>query len=343
MRQLDEAAKEAGIVVLNEVGVDPGVDHLNAIKIIDEVHAKGGKIKQFYSYCGGVPAPECADNPLGFKFSWSPRGALLSQQNSASFLFEGKRVDISAQDLMSAAKPFHVTDGYAFVAYPNRDSVPFRAVYNIPEAETVVRGSLRYAGNPEFVRALADLGWLDAGGKSWLEPGLTFLQIQQKAIGAKESDENSLISRIKEVCHFQSDVESERIISGLRWMGLLSSEQASVKGNLLDTLCGQLEKRLSYLPGERDLVMLQHKFVVEQNDGKTETITSTLELLGDPNGHSAMAKSVGVTCGVASQLLLDGHPALDVPGVLAPYTKEMCEPIRRLVEAEGIIMVELHS
>ncbi|KAJ8102807.1 Saccharopine dehydrogenase [Lipomyces tetrasporus] len=341
MRELDGAVKEAGIVVLNEVGLDPGIDHLYAIKTIDEIHAKCGMVKQFYSYCGGLPAPECANNPLGFKFSWSPRGALLAQRNSASYLSEGKQVDISAQDLMSASKPYFVNDRYSFVAYPNRNSVPFREFYNIPEAETVIRGSLRYEGNPEFIQALVDLGWLDAEEKHWLNAELTWAQIQQKAIGAEDSTTGTLISRIKEICKFSSEAECDRIVSGLEWMGLLSSERATVRGgNLLDTLCGQLENLLNYQPGERDLVMLQHKFVVEWRDGKTDTLTSTLELLGDPKGYSAMAFSVGITCGIASQLLLDGCSALSTPGVLAPYTKEMCDPIREIVEREGIKLVE---
>jgi saccharopine dehydrogenase (NADP+, L-glutamate forming) len=131
------------------------------------------QVREFYSYCGGLPAPECSDNPLKFKFSWSPRGALLSQQNSAIFLKEGKVVEIPAQDLMTTTKPYYVMDGYDFVAYPNRNSVPFREFYNIPEAHTVVRGSLRYEGNPAFVKALIDLGWLDTEQKDWLKDGMT--------------------------------------------------------------------------------------------------------------------------------------------------------------------------
>lgn len=252
------------------------------------------QIKKFYSYCGGLPAPECAHNPLGFKFSWSPRGALLSQCNSASFISEGKQVDISSQDLMAIAKPYHVLDGYDFVAYPNRDSVPFREFYNIPEADTVVRGSLRYKGNPEFVHSLAKLGWLDTEEKPWLKPGMTWAQIMQKAIGIDtgEPEErfavslaldgfyltlcllSALIPRIKEICKFSNEADSDRIISGLRWIGLFSSTQADVRGgNLLDTLAGQLEKLMSYQPGERDLVMLQHKFVIEWSDGKTVCLT----------------------------------------------------------------------
>ncbi|KAL8808154.1 MAG: hypothetical protein Q9182_000218 [Xanthomendoza sp. 2 TL-2023] len=269
IRELDGLAKDAGITVLNEVGVDPGVDHLWAIKKINEVHSKGGKVKEFHSYCGGLPAPECANNPLGFKFSWSPRGALLSRYNAARFLSGGKEVEISNQNLMDVSKPYFVLDRYDFVAYPNRNSVPFRDFYNIPEADTVIRGSLRYAGNPAFIKSFIQLGWLNAEKKDWLIPGLTWAQIMQKAVGAQDTSEMSLITRVKDVCDFSDAAESERIIAGLRSYGLFSSDEATVRGgNLLDTLCAQLEKGLSYRPGERDLVILQHKFVVEWQDGK---------------------------------------------------------------------------
>lgn len=123
------------------------------------------QVKEFYSYCGGLPAPEIADNPLRMKFSWSSRGVFMSQCNSASFIKDDKKVDIPAEDLISTAVPYHVLDGYDFRAYPNRDTVPFRAFYNIPEAHTVIRGSLRYDGNPQLIRALFTSGWLDAQSK----------------------------------------------------------------------------------------------------------------------------------------------------------------------------------
>jgi saccharopine dehydrogenase (NADP+, L-glutamate forming) len=126
---------------------------------------------------------------LKFKFSWSPRGALLSQHNSAIFLKDGKIVEIPAQDLMATASPYYVMDGYDFVAYPNRNSVPFREFYGIPEAHTVVRGSLRYEGNPAFVKALIDLGWLDTTRKDWLIDGITWAEIWQKMIHAAKPEE----------------------------------------------------------------------------------------------------------------------------------------------------------
>ena len=177
--------------------------------------------------------------------------------------------------------------GYDFVAYPNRDSVPFREFYKIPEAETVIRVSLRYEGNPALIKALVDAGWLDGEEKEWLKPGITWAEITQRVISATDTSEryillpniditsliilfsSSLVATIKERCKFRSEAESERITSGMRYFGLLSSEEATIRGsNLLDTLCSRLEKLLSFQPGERDLVMLQHKFVVEWEDGK---------------------------------------------------------------------------
>jgi spermidine synthase len=339
MRELDEEAKAAGIVVLNEIGLDPGIDHLYAVKTISEVHEKGGKIKQFLSYCGGLPAPECSGNPLGYKFSWSSRGVLLALLNSASYLSESKQLDIVGSDLMQYAKPYFISPAFAFVAYPNRNSVPFREFYNIPEAETIVRGTLRYQGFPEFIKALVDLGFLDATEKEWLTADLTWAEVTQKAISANDASESSLVSHIKFVCKFPSESESARIISGFRWIGLFSTAKVAPRGkNLLDTLCAQLEGLMKYEQGERDLVMLQHKFVVEWADGTEQTLTSTLEQYGSPSGHSAMALTVGVPCGIATQLVLDG--VIDTPGVLQPYTKEICEPIRAVLESEGLGLVE---
>ncbi|KZV66301.1 saccharopine dehydrogenase [Peniophora sp. CONT] len=340
MRELDAAAKEAGIVVMNEIGLDPGIDHLYAVKTIGEVHAKGGKVKQFLSYCGGLPAPECSDNPLGYKFSWSSRGVLLALLNNGSFYKDGQAVSVKGGDeLMSIAKSYYITPAFAFVAYPNRDSKPFRESYEIPEAETVVRGTLRYQGFPEFIKALVDAGFLDQEAKDWLKEGITWAEITQKAVGASDSSEAALIEKIKSKTSFPDKSEEQRIISGMRWIGLFSTEKAPVRaGNLLDTLCARLEELMKYEEGERDLVMLQHKFFVEWADGTESILTSTLEAYGAPQGHSAMALLVGVPCGIATQLVLDG--VINQKGIQAPYSKEICDPIREILEKEGIGMVE---
>jgi len=259
--------------------------------------------------------------------------------NSASYISGGKQLDILGSELMGVAKPYFISPAYAFVAYPNRNSVPFGEWYNIPEAETVVRGTLRYQGFPQFIKALVDLGWLDDTVKEWLTGDLTWAEVTQKAIGASSSSEVDLIARIKEVAKFPDELEASRIISGFRWIGFFSSEKVQPRaGNLLDTLCARLEGLMKYETGERDLVMLQHKFVVEWQNGKTDIITATLEVYGDPSGHSAMARTVGIPCGIASQLVLDG--VINQVGVQRPYAKELCDPIRKILEEEGIEMVE---
>lgn len=189
MMELDAAAKEAGITVMNEIGLDPGIDHLYAVKTIDEVHKAGGKITSFLSYCGGLPAPENSDNPLGYKFSWSSRGVLLALRNAAKYYKDGKVVEIAGPELMAAAKPYFIYPGYAFVAYPNRDSTPYLERYSIPEAQTVVRGTLRYQGFPEFIRTLVDLGFLSDEEQDFLKPiidapVLTWKEATAKIVGS---------------------------------------------------------------------------------------------------------------------------------------------------------------
>ncbi|GAA5890862.1 hypothetical protein JCM6882_008838 [Rhodosporidiobolus microsporus] len=342
MKALHDEAVAAGITVLNEIGLDPGIDHLYAVKTIDEVHQAGGKIKGFLSYCGGLPAPASADNPLGYKFSWSSRGVLLALLNSAKLYSQGQLVEIDGKDLMKHAKPYYINPAFAFVAYPNRDSTPFREFYNIPEAETVVRGTLRYQGFPEFIKALVDIGFLNEAPVEILAKGaqaLPWAEVTKQALGAQGTDEASLIAAIKAKTAFPDPSEEQRIISGLRWIGLFSTtEVVTPRGNLLDTLCATLEAKMQYESGERDMVMLQHKFIVEKADGQEEIRTSTLLDYGVPNGTTSMAKLVGVPCGIAVQCVLDGlWPAR---GVIAPYTRDIVDPLLAGVEAEGITMVE---
>ncbi|PWN51060.1 putative chimeric spermidine synthase/saccharopine reductase [Violaceomyces palustris] len=356
IRELEPEIKKAGITVMNEIGLDPGIDHLYAVKAIDEVHAEGGKIKSFLSYCGGLPAPEAADNPLGYKFSWSSRGVLLALRNTAKFYQAGSKeaLTVSGQELMAAAKPFYISPAFSFVAYPNRDSTPFREWYGIPEAETCIRGTLRYQGFPEFILSLVKLGFLDDESKDWLSVanGLSWAEVTAKMIGAADTSEASLIAAVKAKCSFKSAEEEQRVIQGLRWLDLFStSVKATVRGtavqqkegkggNPLDTLCATLESKCAYEAGERDMVMLQHKFEIETKEGESKTLTSTLLDYGIPHGTTSMAKLVGVPCAIATKLILEGHPALTQTGILAPYSKEICDPIRLELEKEGIVLEE---
>lgn len=351
IRALEPEIRAAGITVLNEIGLDPGLDHLYAVKAIADVHATGGKVKSFLSYCGGLPAPEAATNPLGYKFSWSSRGVLLALRNTARFLQDGAVREVSGLDLMQTARPYYIMPAFAFVAYPNRDSTPFREFYGIPEAETLIRGTLRYQGFAEIVLALVRIGFLSEDAPAWLRAGqgLTWAQITAHLLGAA-ADEASLLAAVRARCAFRSADEEDLVLRGLRWLGLFEPCAADVvgtpaqteagAGNPLDTLCRSLEGKCAYAPGERDMVMLQHKFGIETAAGERRTLTSTLLDYGVPNGTTAMARLVGMPCAIATRLMLEGLPALKTPGVLAPYTPATADPIRAELAREGIALRE---
>ncbi|OJJ82258.1 saccharopine dehydrogenase (NADP+, L-glutamate-forming) [Aspergillus glaucus CBS 516.65] len=339
MMELDEECKKAGITVMNEIGLDPGIDHLYAVKTISEVHAEGGKINSFLSYCGGLPAPENSDNPLGYKFSWSSRGVLLALRNAAKFYQDGQAVSVDGPELMATAKPYFIYPGFAFLCYPNRDSTPFRERYEIPEAQTVIRGTLRYQGFPEMIKCLVDIGFLSDETADFLNAPIAWKEATRQILGATSSDEKDLTWAISSKTAFANNEERDRILGGLRWIGLFSDEQIAPRGNPLDTLCATLERKMQYEPHERDMVMLQHKFGIEHKNGEKETRTSTLCEFGIPGGYSAMARTVGIPAAVAVKLVLDG--TINKTGILAPSDMEICGPLLKALKADyGIEMIE---
>ena len=306
------------------------------------MHKAGGKITSFLSYCGGLVAPESSNNPLGYKFSWSARGMLLALGNTAKFYKDGKITEVQGKDLMSTAVPYNSGyKGFAFVAYPNRDSTPFKEKYNIPEATTIIRGTLRYAGFPELVRTIVDIGFLSQEREDYLKPSEkppTWAEASAKVLRSSSSRETDLISAISSKTSFKDATMKTEIINALRWIGLFSEEPIIPRVTPLDTLCATLEKKCAYEEGERDLVFLQHTFGIEHKDGKKETRTSTLIEYGDPKGYSAMARTVGIPCGIAVMFCLEGRLG---KGLKGPYSEDICEPLRKeLLDKYGIEMLE---
>lgn len=239
---------------------------------------------------------------------------------------------------MATAKPYHIYPGFAFVAYPNRDSTPYKERYHIPEAQTIIRGTLRYAGFPDFVKVLVDIGFLSDEKQSFLDKPAPWKEIMQKIVGASSSSEEDLTRAISSKTSFKTAEQKSQVLAGLKWLGLFSSEDIIPRGNPLDTLCATLEKMMQFGEGERDLVMLQHKFEVEMKDGTRQTRLSTLCEYGDPKGYSAMAKLVGVPCACAVKNIFDG--SISEKGVLAPMTSKINDPLMKELEKYGISVVE---
>ena len=328
MRALDEEARAAGIVILNEVGLDPGIDHMEAMRIIDAIHGRGGMVKSFRSYCGGLPAPESNTNPFGYKFSWSPRGVLLAGRNSARYLKDGEEVFVPADELFARPERVLVQNLGEFEGYPNRDSIPYVGLYGVPETRTMFRGTLRYPGWCETLRKIGELGGLDVAEGDLT--GLTYGQFVARLAGL--TTETAPRSGLREKLRLRPE---SAVLDRLEWLGLLSDRPLPMrKGSALDVLEHLMLEKLQYAPGERDMIILRHEFLASFPDGSSERILSTLAAFGLPGGASAMARTVGLPAAAGIRQILEGRIARK--GVLIPVHPEIYGPILRELEGLGI-------
>jgi saccharopine dehydrogenase-like NADP-dependent oxidoreductase len=329
MKGLDARARERGVLVLNELGLDPGIDHMEAMRIIHDVHDGGGRILSFTSYCGGLPAPEANTNPFGYKFSWSPRGVLLASKNSAKYLKDGNVVTIPAENLFANPETIPISGLGDFEGYPNRDSVSYREIYGIPEAGTVLRGTLRYPGWCRTLKSIGDLGLLnEVPVKDWR--GRTFRDFMAELVHAP----TGVDIRTAVAGCLGLDPAAD-IIGRLEWLGLFSDEPLPVvKGSALDVLAARMVAKLQYAAGERDMVILQHAFLTENRRGRAEQITSTLIDYGIPGGDSSMSRTVGLPAAIGARLILEGR--IRETGVRVPVTPDIYNPILDELAGLGI-------
>jgi hypothetical protein len=332
MRKLDEEARSKNLLFLNEIGIDPGVDHMSAMRIIDQIHVQGGKIRHFYSFCGGLPAPEDNDNPFGYKFSWSPRGVVLASRNPARFLENGKIVNISGEDLFLNKRIETVDPLGEFEVYPNRDSLPYQEIYGIKDAQTVMRGTYRNIGWCDTLKKIGALGLVDESTVS--DPaGTAFNSMLAGLIGADENKDVALAAAQKlglEKGHF--------VIQNLAWLGLFSDDPLPAGESKLDILGERMLEKMQYKDGEKDMLILRHRFEVENRDQSTETITSTLIDYGIPNGDSSMARTVSLPLAVGVILMAENK--IGLTGVQIPIKKELYQPVLDGIETLGVKMVE---
>ena len=332
MKAFDARAKEKGVILLNELGLDPGIDHMEAMRIIHEVHESGGRVLAFTSWCGGLPAPESNTNPFGYKFSWSPRGVLLASKNSARFLKDGRIVSIPAADLFAAPEIIPIPGLGEYEGYPNRDSVSYRETYGIPEAQTVLRGTLRYAGWCETLRKMVELGLLDETAKD--RAGATFLGLMKElSQAAPDADVRAAVAARLGLGR------DSAVLSRLDWLGLFEERPLpAANGSAFDNLTALMVDKLAYAPGERDMIILQHEFLVRTATGRNERIVTSLIDYGVPGGDSSMSRTVGLPAAIGARLVLEGR--IRAAGVQVPVLPEIYEPILEELAALGVRFVE---
>ncbi len=323
MKEMDERARDAGLLFLNEIGLDPGIDHMEAMSIIDELKSKDIRVQGFVSYCGGLPSPEHNTNPWGYKFSWSPRGVVLASRNSARFRKDGKDIEVPGKELFGSYEHVPIEGLGEFEGYPNRDSVPYAATYGIPDARTVLRGTLRNKGWCDTWKGLHDIGMLDdypANAKTYR--GL----LEGLAPGPGDIRERTLkLLRTR---------DNWKVLSNWEWLGLLSDLPIMEGSSRIDALSALLEKKLTYAPGERDMIVLEHRFRTSGSEGKG-TIRSTMIAQGVPEGDSAMSRTVGLPAAMAAEMLLKGE-LKGLSGVRIPTLPVIYKPVLDRLSKVGL-------
>jgi saccharopine dehydrogenase-like NADP-dependent oxidoreductase len=332
MQALDGPARDAGVILLNEIGVDPGIDHMSAMKIIHQVEGQGGRIASFMSWTGGLPAPEANDNPFGYKFSWSPRGVLLAGRNPARFQRDGQIVEVPGDELFDHYWPVYIEGLGELEGYPNRDSIPYVDTYGIQPTEWMFRGTLRYTGWCATMKKFVEIGLLD--DEPWDEMPATFAEFTAKVLGV--SPDTDLVAYLAQEWDMPPDAKP---ITDLTWLGLFSDDSLPAgKNTPVDVMAAHMEEKLAYKPGERDMIVMQHNFVAEYPDHR-DSIKSTMIDFGIPYGDTSMARTVGLPAAIAVRLILQDKLA-GLTGVHVPMIPEIYEPVLAELAELGISLTE---
>lgn len=315
MKSLQDEINDRKLLFLCEMGLDPGIDHMSAMKIIDEIKAKGGTITSFKSHCGGLIAPESDNNPWHYKISWNPRNIVMAGQSGAVYRQDNEIRTVKYFDLFDSSNKIDF-DGLDYLAfYPNRDSLSYIPTYKLPGAATFIRTTLRHI---DFFK-----GWnavVHAGLTNETNPinvsGLTFSKWSSPVLPFV-NDENRQM---------------------LEWLGLFdNSAVPSTAKNSADILQWLVETKLAMQPQDKDMIVMLHEFEYTLN-GKNNSLKSCLVVKGEDSLRTAMAKTVGLPLGIAAKLIL--NETIQLKGLHIPTAKEIYIPVLKELETAGIIFSE---
>jgi saccharopine dehydrogenase-like NADP-dependent oxidoreductase len=330
IRELHDEAAAAGVTLLMECGLDPGLDHMSAMRAIAHIRARGGRITSFKSYCGGLLAPAAeGDNPWKYKFTWNPRNVVLAGQSTAKFLEHGHPRFIPYQQLFARTETLAVPGYGDFEGYANRDSLSYRAPYGLDDIPTILRGTLRRPGYCAAWHALVRLGLTDDSVNLDNPESMTWAELLEAYLPVSLVPHLALSARL--AAYLGLETESEEM-GRLNWLGLFSDRPVghahATPAQLLERL---LSEKWQLQPHDHDLIVMQHLFEFEL-DGTTHRLTSSLAVEGDDATHTGMAKTVGLPLGMAVRRLVRGD--VTQRGVLIPVGADLYEPILDELAAE---------
>lgn len=335
MQKLDEDVKAKGLTFMNEIGVDPGIDHMSAMKVIDEIKHNGGKILMFESFTGGLVAPESDDNLWNYKFTWNPRNVVVAGQGGAAeFIQEGKYKYIPYQRLFRRTEFLEVPGYGRFEGLANRNSLAYRSVYGLEDIKTIYRGTLRRVGFSRAWNVFVQLGMTDdtytlqnSEQMSYRDFVNSFLpyspydSVELKLRHALKLDQDDLL--------WDKLVELD-LFNATKKIGLKNATPAQALQKIL-------EEKWTLKPEDKDMIVMYHKFGYEIN-GEKKQIDSTMVSIGENQKYTAMAKTVGIPVGIACLKILNEE--ITMPGVLRPIHKEIYEPVLKELEDYDIIFKE---
>ncbi len=332
MKGWDAEAKANGLLFLNECGLDPGIDHMSAMQVIDKIKSENGKIISFESFTGGLIAPETdPENPWRYKFTWNPRNVVLAGQSTAKFLQDGKYKYIPYQQLFVRTTPIAVPGVGEYEGYANRDSLKYVEAYGLQDCKTVVRGTLRNKGYCSAWNILVQLGCCD---DSYSMEGVSVMTHHDFIASFLDTDMNGKEAICK---RFAISLEGEEM-KRLRWSGLFSEEKIGLeKGTPAQLLEHILNKKWKLKPGDKDFIVMWHRFRYQLN-GIEKEIQAWLTTKGEDETQTAMAKTVGLPLAIACKLLLQNK--IKSRGVVIPLQREIYEPILNELKELGIGLEE---
>lgn len=332
MEALDISAKEAGIVILNEMGLDPGIDHMSAMRVIDHIHARGGKVEEFYSVCGALPAPEAATNPFRYKFSWSPKGVVMAGNNDARFLKNGGEVLVPTAQLFRNPLTINFSSVGNLDIYPNRDSISYISIYGIPEVKNMMRGTFRFPGWCEIMDALKRLNLISYDKIDLTD--LTFAQLVARQIGAENEGNIKAM-----VAGYLSVPEDSVAIQAMEWLGLFENKPMLRNvDSAFEVTSDLMIDKMQLETFERDMVVMQHTFVAAYANGSKEVIRSRMLDYGSPATDTSIARTVALPAAIAAEMILKGE--ITVKGVFRPVIPEIYQPVLSELEKLNISMQE---
>ncbi|KAL1219562.1 Alpha-aminoadipic semialdehyde synthase [Cardamine amara subsp. amara] len=350
---LHEKAKSAGITILGEMGLDPGIDHMMAMKMINDAHIRKGKVKSFTSYCGGLPSPAAANNPLAYKFSWNPAGAIRAGRNPAKYKSNGDIINVNGENLYDSATRFRVPNfpAFALECLPNRNSLVYGELYGIEsEASTIFRGTLRYEGFSMIMATLSKLGFFDDETNQVLSTGkrTTFGALLSNILKKDADNESEPLTGEEEICKRiiklgHSKETATKAAKTILFLGFNEEREIpSLCRSAFDATCYLMEEKLAYYGNEQDMVLLHHEVEVEYPERKRiEKHSATLLEFGEmKKGQmtTAMAKTVGIPAAIGALLLIEDK--IKIRGVLMPLEPEVYLPALDILQAYGIKLME---